>query len=139
MGLLDSVISAIRGGQSPSAAEQVPLLPVIVEFVNNYPGGLQGLVHKFHRGGLGEIVSSWVGRGPNQPVSPAQLQSVLGDDEIDHLSKTSGQAPDVLLGNLSKLLPTLVDHVTPDGQLGQTQELDVQSLMGSVSGLLRKL
>lgn len=139
MGLLDSVISTIRGGQSPSAPAQASLLPVIIEFVNNYPGGLQGLLQKFHQGGLGEIASSWVGGGQNQPVSPAQLQSVLGDDGVEHLAQTSGQAPDALLGNLSKLLPTLVDHVTPDGQLGQNQELDVESLMGSVSGLLRKL
>ncbi|CAM5277054.1 YidB family protein [Eoetvoesiella caeni] len=139
MGLLDSVISTIRGGPSPSAPEQALLLPVVIEFVNGYPGGLQGLIQKFQREGLAEVVSSWLGSGPNQPVSPAQLQSVLSDDEVEHLAKTSGQAPDVLLGNLSKLLPTLVDHVTPDGQLGQNQELDVDLLMGSVSGVLRKL
>lgn len=139
MGLLDSVISSIRGGSSPSAQEQAALLPVIIEFVNSYPGGLQGLMQKIRQGNLGELVSSWVGIGQNLPVSSAQLQSVLGHDEIEYLVKSSGQPSDTLLANLSKLLPTLVDHVTPNGQFAPNQELDVASLMGSVSGLLRKL
>ena len=139
MGLLDSVITTIRGGQSSSGPAQVSLLPAVIEFVNSYPGGLPGLLQKFQQGGLGGVVASWVGAGQNEPISPTQLQSVLGDDAVAQLAQSSGQEPDSVLGNLSSLLPTLVDHVTPDGRLDNTQELDATALLGSVSGLLNKL
>lgn len=139
MGLVGAVISAIRGDQTASAAEQALLLPAVVELINGYPGGLQGLVQKFHRDGLGEIVASWIGNGPNQPVSPAQLRKVLGDSGVDQLAKTSGQSSEALLGNLGKLMPILVDHVSPEGRLEKNQQLNMESLMGSVSGVLRKL
>ena len=35
-------------------------------------GGLNGLVAKFEKGGMGEIVQSWVGTGGNLPISADQ-------------------------------------------------------------------
>ena len=39
-------------------------------------GGLGGLLSSFEQAGLGHIAQSWIGNGPNQPVSPQQLQKV---------------------------------------------------------------
>jgi uncharacterized protein YidB (DUF937 family) len=140
MGLLDSAISAISGNKSqPHAQGQASLLPALIEYVNNYPGGLSGLIAKFQQGGLGEVVTSWVGTGQNQPVSPEQLQSALGDDTVDHLAESSGQDRASVLTNLSALLPTVVDHATPSGEVQQNQGLDAASLMSSLSGILGKL
>ena len=33
-------------------------------------------------GGLGYFAQSWVGNGPNQPVSPQQLQTMFGQDQV---------------------------------------------------------
>ena len=35
-------------------------------------GGLGGLIDKLRKGGLGEVVDSWVKTGPNKPVQPSQ-------------------------------------------------------------------
>ena len=47
--------------------------------------GLGGLLGKLQNGGLADVTKSWVGSGPNQPVSPGQLGSALGPDIIKHL------------------------------------------------------
>lgn len=41
-------------------------------------GGIGGLASQFQRAGLGHVARSWVGDGPNHPVSPQQLQGVSG-------------------------------------------------------------
>ena len=140
MGLLDSVLSAVSGG-NPQAGGQAALLPALLEQVNNYPGGLPALIQKFEQGGLGGVVSSWVGTGANQAVSGDQLHAVLGDDMVNNLAQSSGQDTSSVLSNLSTLLPHLVDHATPNGSVepGAQGGLDTSSLMGSLSGLLGKL
>lgn len=138
MGLLDSVISAV-GGHSQAQGQAASLLPALVEYVNNYPGGLAGLIDKFQQGGLSDVVSSWVGTGQNLPVSGEQLQSVLGQDGVNQIAQSSGQSAGSVLGTLSTLLPQLVDHATPDGQADAGTSLNAESLLGSLSGLLGKL
>lgn len=80
-------------------------------------GGLGALVEQFTRSGLGDVVSSWVGTGANQPVSPAQLSQVFGDDLLGRLTQQTGLSQGDLLNQLSQVLPQAVDHMTPQGQL----------------------
>jgi uncharacterized protein YidB (DUF937 family) len=75
MGLLDSVVGALAGGQSGGNSG---LVDVVMQLINNQPGGLAGLVQSFQQGGLADIVNSWVSTGQNLPISAEQLQSVLG-------------------------------------------------------------
>ncbi|MBA5819305.1 DUF937 domain-containing protein, partial [Escherichia coli] len=64
-----------------------------LEFINNQPGGLNGLIEKFKAGGAGDIIGSWVGTGQNQPISPDALQNVLGSDAIGALASKFGVDP----------------------------------------------
>ena len=134
MSLLNSIASAV-GGQGGG---QAALLPALIEQIKNYPGGLAGLIERFQQGGLGELVSSWVSAGPNQPVSGDQLHAVLGDGMVSELSQQSGLEKGSVLEHLATLLPSLVDQATPDGQA--SADTDVSSnLLGSLSGLLGRL
>lgn len=134
MGILDSIVSSMGAG-SPQAGAQASLLPALIELVKNYPGGLQGLIEKFQQGGLGDVIASWIGSGQNQPVSPDQLQSVLGDGIVGNLSEKSGLDVNTVLSSLSVMLPSLVDQATPNGSADDVGG----SLLGSLSGLLGKL
>ncbi|HUG57413.1 MAG TPA: YidB family protein [Candidimonas sp.] len=134
MGILDSIVSSMGAG-SPQAGAQASLLPALIELVKNYPGGLQGLIEKFQQGGLGDVIASWIGTGQNQPVSPDQLQSVLGDGIVGNLSEKSGLDVNTVLSSLSVMLPSLVDQATPNGSADGVGG----SLLGSLSGLLGKL
>ena len=68
-------------------------------------------------GGLGETVKSWVGTGSNLPISPDQVQRVLGPDLLQQLAAKSGLSVQDLAQRLSQVLPQAVDHLTPDGAI----------------------
>ena len=86
-------------------------------------GGLGGLVDKLQKGGLGNLINSWVGPGQNQPVSPNQLGPALGPDIIKTLAQRSGLSEEELIRQLSQVLPGLVDKLTPNGRLPTLAEL----------------
>jgi uncharacterized protein YidB (DUF937 family) len=86
-------------------------------------GGLSDLLKQLQQSGHGEAANSWVGRGENKPIAPGDLASALGADQINALSSQSGLSRDELLDGLSKYLPQVVDHLTPDGRLPSDSEV----------------
>ncbi len=85
--------------------------------------GLGGLLGTLEKGGLGNVINSWISPGPNQPVSPNQLGSALGPDIIKMLAQKSGLPEDELTRQLSQVLPNVVDKLTPAGRLPTLSEL----------------
>ena len=69
------------------------------------------------------MVSSWVGTGQNIPISPDQIQHVLGSDQVKQLAAKAGMSPEAAGNVLSQLLPTLVDKLTPNGEMPQHSTL----------------
>jgi uncharacterized protein YidB (DUF937 family) len=86
-------------------------------------GGLGDLLKQLQQGGHGETANSWVGGGPNKAISPGDLASALGADQIDSLASQSGMSRDDLLNGLSQYLPKVIDHLTPDGRLPTDDEV----------------
>jgi uncharacterized protein YidB (DUF937 family) len=86
-------------------------------------GGLGDLLNQFQQKGHGEAANSWVSNGPNKQISPGDLGSALGADQIDSLSSQSGLSRDELLKGLSQYLPDVINHLTPDGRLPNEREL----------------
>jgi len=89
----------------------------LLELINKQPGGVAGLVQAFHEKGLGEIVSSWVSTGQNLPISSDQIQHALGSQQVQELASKAGISPEAVRSQLSSLLPTLVDKLTPNGEV----------------------
>jgi uncharacterized protein YidB (DUF937 family) len=79
--------------------------------------GLGGLVDQFKQSGQGSLADSWVKTGPNQPVTPNQLEQAIGSDVLSALVERTGLSRDELLARLSKELPDAVDKLTPDGRI----------------------
>lgn len=132
MGLLDMIGSALGQGGGDGQPQQNVLMSVM-EFINNQPGGLNGLIQKFQEQGAGEAVQSWLGSGPNQPVSSDTVQSALGSGALSELASKVGVSPEQASGLLAQVLPHVVDHATPDGQTPPTGQIDVASVLGSLS------
>lgn len=82
-------------------------------------GSLQGLLDKLRQSGLGPQVNSWLGGGPNQPVTAAQIEAALGDGAMGKISATLNLPPDEIAGFLAAHLPTLIDAISPQGSLQQ--------------------
>jgi uncharacterized protein YidB (DUF937 family) len=85
-------------------------------------GGLGDLVRQFQQSGHGETANSWVGTGQNKAISPDDLASALGADQIDHLMAQSGLSRSELLDGLSQQLPDVVNQLTPQGRLPTDEE-----------------
>ena len=123
MGLLDDVLKNVTGS-TPVAAPSVEgsqssLVSAALSMLANQNGGISGLVHQFTANGLGEIVHSWIGTGHNLPISPEQLQSVLGCEQVQALAAKVGISPEAAQSGLAQVLPQLVDHLTPNGEVPQ--------------------
>ena len=137
MGLLDS-LTQIAGQAMSSGQGQNSLLQVVLGMVQNQQGGLGGLVQAFRNKGLGEVAASWVGKGENMPISGDQLQSVLGSDMVSGLASKFGMSSEQLSGQLSQMLPQVVDKLTPNGEVESDGGLDMGKAMGVLQGLFNK-
>ena len=94
MSLLDSLSSQLSAALGSAAGQHPGLLGHIVDMVNNpATGGFTGLVQAFHDQGLGGVVASWIGTGPNQPVTADQISKVLGPERIQLIATKLGVPP----------------------------------------------
>lgn len=84
--------------------------------------GIDTTVRDLEEQGHGEIARSWVGRGDNRPITPAKLESALGEDAIAELMAQSGMKRDELLATLSQHLPRVIDELTPEGRVPTNEE-----------------
>ena len=138
MGLLDSVIGALGSPQQPGG--QGDLLGAVIGMLGQQSsgglGGLGGLLQKFEQAGLGHVASSWVGTGANQPVTPDQLNGVLGDGVVANLARQLGLNSQDVLGQLSHMLPQVVDKLTPQGQVPHGDIGGMGDLGNLLGGLL---
>lgn len=66
--------------------------------------------------------------GQNLPVSAEQIRSVLGGSSLQGLVEQLGVSPEQASGCLDELLPQVVDHLTPNGQLPEGGDLLAQGL-----------
>ena len=107
MGLFDGMLGGIVGAGMVS----------VVNGILEQHGGVQGVINEFEKNGLGATVSSWVGTGPNQPITPAQVHQALGPDLLQQLSAKSGLSVQELAEKLSQVLPQAVYKMTPNGTI----------------------
>ena len=105
MGLLDGIIGGAVGAE----------MATVVNGLIQKHGGISGIVQQFQAQGFGETVKSWVGTGPNQPISPDQLHQALGSDTMSQLAAKLGMSPQDLSAKLSTVLPQVIDKMTPAG------------------------
>ena len=133
MGLLDSVLGAVTGGQQQGGAaagglgglggligmvaSNPQMLQAITGMLSNdgAQGGLGGLMAKFQQAGLGDAAKSWVGSGENHAVTGDQMSSALGADTISDLAAKMGVSQGEAAGSLASMLPGLIDKLTPHG------------------------
>jgi uncharacterized protein YidB (DUF937 family) len=88
-------------------------------------GGLGDLLKQFQDSGHGDTANSWVSPGPNKQISPNDLASALGADQINTLASQTGMSRDDLLAGLSQHLPDVINQLTPHGRLPNENEVSI--------------
>jgi uncharacterized protein YidB (DUF937 family) len=149
MGLLDGLLgnvigSALGGGGQVGGAN--PMLNIVLGMLANNSGaqgaqgggGLGGLMSQFQSAGLGHVMDSWVGSGDNHAISPDQLTQVLGQGQIGQIAQQLGISHGDAAGQLSQILPQIINHVTPNGQAPAGGLGNAGDIMGMLGGLLGK-
>ena len=134
MGLLDSVIGMVAGGQQGGG--NAALINMVVGMLANNGqggGGLADIVGKFQQAGMGDVVSSWIGTGQNAPISGDQLGSVLGSDTIAQIAQQLGLSQGDAAAQLSQVLPQVVDKLTPGGQAPSGGLGDIGSILAQLT------
>ena len=107
MGLFDGVIGGLVGAE----------MATVVNGLIQRHGGIQGIVDQFEKQGLGATVQSWIGNGPNQPITAEQIHQGLGVESLKDLAAKSGLSTQDLAAKLSAILPQVIDKMTPDGKV----------------------
>jgi uncharacterized protein YidB (DUF937 family) len=141
MALMDDLIKQ-AGGVASIVAKNPQLLAAVASLLSTRDtsvggsGGLGGLIGAFQKGGLGDVMSSWISTGPNPPITADQLGKVLGHDVLGQFAAKAGVPHAQAGGLLASLLPTIVDQLTPQGTVPETSALE-SALGGLLSGLGR--
>jgi len=110
---LGSVLGQLGGG---SGIGKMAFLALAFQLLQQ-AGGITGLMDKLRNAGLGQHADSWVGAGGNIPVSPDQLSNALGPGVIGQLAQHFGMTEEQATSGLAKVLPELVNQMTPEGQV----------------------
>ena len=110
MGMLDGILGGLIGGE----------MATVVNRLIEKHGGVSGIVTQLEQQGLGATVKSWVGTGPNLPISADQVHQALGAGTIQEIAAKFGLTPQDLAQKLSQVLPQAIDKLTPGGVVPKT-------------------
>jgi uncharacterized protein YidB (DUF937 family) len=123
--LVQTALNSALGGNSSTLTQNA--VKGVVGMLTNNAGGISGLVDKFTQSGLGDVAASWIGKGENKPVTPQQIEAALGSDKVAELAKEAGIPADKGAEVLSQVLPTVVDKMTPDGEIPDEHKMGTLS------------
>jgi uncharacterized protein YidB (DUF937 family) len=116
-GILAAETAGAEGAESPSHDPHA-MLESVMGLINDH-GGVGGLVDKLKASGLGDVVSSWVGKGENSPAPTDQLASAVGTGSIGQIAAKLGITHEHASSLLAQYLPMVIDKLTPHGKVEQ--------------------
>ena len=97
-------------------------------------GGLGALLEQFQRAGFGEQARSWVSTGENQALPPDALEQIFGEGGLAEIARRAGLSQADTSRGLAQLMPEVVNHVTPNGDVPAGGDL-----LASVDALARRM
>src|SRR5271168_65312 len=105
MGFLDGLLGGAVGAE----------MATVVNGLIEKHGGVQGIIAQLEQQGLGGTARSWVGTGPNQPLTAEQIHQAFDSDTVKQLAAKVGLSPQDLAAKLATILPQAIDKLTPGG------------------------
>lgn len=118
MGLIDTIAGMVEKHEGTTDEQHASLVQTAMQMFGNH-AGISQLLSNAGSQGLGHIVQSWVSNGSNQSIAPGQVQSVVGEDRLIEFAQRAGVPPGIASAALARILPALIDRVTPNGKMPQ--------------------
>lgn len=126
MGLLENL--AGMAGDASKNFNNSNFLTVVMQVIEKNFGGLGGFLQSLNQSGLGDIVSSWIGKGENnKSISEGEVVRGVGIESIHEISEKTGMTENGVVSKLTQLLPDFVSNLTPDGILPRGSIMDIAS------------
>jgi uncharacterized protein YidB (DUF937 family) len=136
MGMFDELAGKAEGMLGGAGGAHSGIIKAVMDlFSDRQTGGLGGLIQSFQQKGMGDIISSWVGTGPNAPISAEQVKEGMGSERMEKVAAKAGVSTDEAASSLSEHLPNVVDKLTPEGKVpeGGMLEKGLEMLKGRFS------
>ena len=135
--ILGSVASSILNNGNNNQSVAIQLIQVLLQS----QGGIEGIIKRFQESGLEGILKSWISTDENnQPISANQVVEVVGQENMSQAAEKVGVSEFDASNLLAEYLPKMVDMLTPNGQLPDLNNLNVNDLMAQAAkGMLGKL
>jgi uncharacterized protein YidB (DUF937 family) len=134
MGLLDAILqqagsAALGGGREDERAGGIAdlvmknpqIIAAALSMLNPKDtsvgggGGLADVIGAFNKGGLGDVMSSWVSGGPNKPWTRGRSRTFWAPDVLGQFARQAGIGHGDASSVLASILPELVNQMTPQG------------------------
>jgi uncharacterized protein YidB (DUF937 family) len=122
MRLIHEVIPDLREFLEQDEEDRTPMATALEELLGGERGSLVELADRFREAGLGAIMASWIGPGPNLPIDTADLRRALGEQRVQDLATLAGLPVGQFLVRLARLLPAAVHRMTQEGTLEEAEE-----------------
>jgi uncharacterized protein YidB (DUF937 family) len=142
-GGLGSVLGGVLGGGGGQTSSRVGaggmgsmmtvIGPLLATLLAN--GGLKKILSGMKANGLTAQADSWVGTGENHAIGADQVRQALGDDQINQVAQHLGVDSDQASRVLARVIPGLVNTVTPDGE--EPSDSDLDKLVETLKGFAR--
>lgn len=124
MSILDSVLNSVMNRGQPSGESsgfQTVLTNMLSGQSSQQTGGISAIIAQLEQAGLGHAVQSWIGNGPNHAVSPEELHSAFGSDQVHDMANEAGMQPHDFLSQLAQHLPQVMDALSQHGQFNKQE------------------
>ena len=135
MGILDSLVKnpQMIADVAKFAKDNPQVAKAAMDFLSSQSGGgLSSVLGALQANGMGDAVSSWISTGKNKSITAQEIQSALGRSKVHQFATQAGVDDDQASATLAGLLPGLVDKLSPDGKMPDSQNLE--RLLGSIIG-----
>ena len=110
-------------GSQSNADPNNPNESVVDQVLKGGMGGLSDLLNRLKAAGSGDAVDSWMGKGANQPIGPANVEAAIDEETLESLIRQTGMSRQEILDRLAVDLPKVVDEITPEGMLPEEPTL----------------
>jgi uncharacterized protein YidB (DUF937 family) len=143
--ILASVMQGVLGGQA-GGAQASPIAGVLAALMTPQQGqaaqafgsgGLSDLLTQFRGAGYEQQVDSWVSTGPNKSIDPQAMETVFGREKLGAMASQAGVPQNELMAGLARMLPDVVNGLTPQGRLpaeGAGMNQMLASVLGGLMG-----